>query len=146
WAKLQKHEQQPGADEKKPDATPVPAPIRWHADYDAARKEAKERKLPLFIFFKTNPSFWTQRFEKGTLESSDVAELLNEHYVPLRLDPTGDNEAHQRVGEMFKIDRFPTTVITDHEGQVLRRIVGRYDAEGLMRQLPSGPTVKWRTD
>jgi len=54
------------------------ADIHWRSDYNASRKEAERRGLPLVIEFVTDNCFWCRRLEQETFAEPAVARLMNE--------------------------------------------------------------------
>ena len=60
--------------------------VTWRADYDVARKEATENGRPVFLEFHTEECFHCRRLEAGPLRDPSIVALLNERFVPLRVD------------------------------------------------------------
>src|SRR6185503_2360812 len=74
-----------------PRATPqAPRTIQWRHDYAAARKEAQEKNLPIFLDFYTTWCGPCKRLEQETFPDPAVAELLSEKFICLKVD--GDRQ------------------------------------------------------
>jgi len=106
-------------------------PVQWRADYDAARREATAKGLPLFLEFQTDDCYHCRRLEAGPLKDPAVANLLNERYVPLRVDA---NRA-PRLAEALRIQAYPTMIIASTDGKIIAFLEGYQDAKPLADQL-----------
>src|SRR5579863_2563977 len=60
--------------------------VAWRSDYNAARQEAKDKKRPILLDFTTENCFWCNKLESTTYRDPAVLKLMNEHFVPLKLD------------------------------------------------------------
>src|SRR5438067_2367502 len=60
--------------------------IAWRDNYNAARKEAKDRGIPLVLDFGTDNCFWCKKLDETTFRDPTVATVLNEQFIPLRID------------------------------------------------------------
>ena len=71
-------------------ARPVPAPavppLVWRTDYNAARKEAQEKGLPLIVVIGTNDCFYCRKLEAGPLKDAGITNMLAGGFIPLKLD------------------------------------------------------------
>jgi thioredoxin-related protein len=102
-------------------ATPVHAQsIVWLSDYNAARREAHDKNLPLVIDFSTQSCHWCRQLEATTFRDAGVVKLLGEHFVALRLDGEKDAQIAQALG----INAYPTLVFADPNGKVLGKQEG----------------------
>jgi thioredoxin-related protein len=97
-------------------AAPVHAQgIVWLSDYNAARREAHDKNLPLVIDFSTQNCHWCRQLEATTFRDAAVIKLLSQHFVALRLDGEKDAGLAQSLG----INAYPTLVFADPNGKVL---------------------------
>jgi thioredoxin-related protein len=97
-------------------AAPVHAQgIVWLSDYNAARREAHDKNLPLVIDFSTQNCHWCRQLEATTFRDPAVVKLLCQHFVALRLDGEKDAGLAQALG----INAYPTLVFADPNGKVL---------------------------
>ena len=117
--------------------TMAPAPagekaqIEWRSDYDAARKESAEKGKPLFLEFMTDDCFHCRRLEAGPFREDDLIALLNERFIPLRLDA---NRAPKLV-QALKIQAYPTMIIAGTDGKILGFLEGFTEAKPLEENL-----------
>jgi thioredoxin-related protein len=104
---------------------PAPASIKWRTDYNAARKEAMEKKLPIVIVF-ADTSPYTHIMDKQLLKDNEAIRLLNTKFVPLRFETHyKENEPFNHLASALGIDAFPTMVFATHGGKILEpRLVG----------------------
>lgn len=140
--------------------------VQWRDDYRAARAEAREEKLPLFLYFHLSKSCpFCRRLEAETFRDPEIVRLLNRKFIPLKID------AHRQVAltEALRVGSFPTLVLAAPDGKILARIEGFQEPAALKgrlvdalhdlsgakekktrsRELPEVPTsatIKWRWD
>src|SRR6478672_8650326 len=60
--------------------------IRWRSDYSAALRESQSKKRPLFVDFTAPNCIWCQRLDANTFSQGPVARILNDRFIPLKLD------------------------------------------------------------
>ena len=119
------------------------ADIRWRSDYNASRKEAERRGLPLVIEFVTDNCFWCRRLEQETFAEPAVARLMNERFVALKVDAGKDAQLVQ----LLNIRAFPTIVLAGPDGKILGTVEGFQDApkfhDNLQRTLAAVTNPEW---
>jgi tetratricopeptide (TPR) repeat protein len=113
-------------------------PVQWRADYDAARREATAKGLPLFLEFQTDDCYHCRRLEAGPLKDPTVASLLNERYVPLRVDANRS----PRLAEALRIQAYPTMIIASADGKIITFLEGYQEAKPLADQLQRALAVQ----
>jgi thioredoxin-related protein len=122
---------------------PRPAPVTWRADYNAARKEATEKGLPLVIVIGTQDCFYCRKLEAGPLKDPAVTKLLAGNFVALKLDATHAPE----LAKALKVQMYPTTVLAAPDGKIHAFIEGYVEADRfadqLKRTLTQANTPDW---
>jgi tetratricopeptide (TPR) repeat protein len=111
-------------------ATPAQPPaseIRWRYDYVAARSEAQQSGLPLFLDFSTDWCFYCKKLDTTTFKDAEIVRLLNEQYVPVKLD--GARE--KRLVEALQLQGYPTLIVAAPDGRILKTIEGYVTAARL---------------
>src|SRR5262245_43488844 len=88
---------------------PMAAGIKWRTNYNLARKEASDKKLPLFIDFSTQRCVYCDKLDRYTFTDPQVAAILSTRCIPLRLD--GDVEV--KLVNDLNIRAYPTLVIAN---------------------------------
>jgi tetratricopeptide (TPR) repeat protein len=129
---------------------PVVGQVRWRTDYNLARKEAVERKLPILIDFCTDPCHYCKLLDANFFQDPRVAKLINERFVPLKISAL---EAHNaELLRKLNISAYPTMVLAAYDGKVLPvdgrgTIVGykepAYLYDVLLRVLSSVSDPEW---
>lgn len=112
--------------------------IRWYKDLASAKKAAQEKNLPLFIDVGTVHCYWCKQLDATTFRDAEVAKLVGDHFIPVKLDASKDPAWAQSMG----INAYPTLVFTTPEGKQLHRENGYADAarmRGILTRLK--PTV-----
>lgn len=116
------------ADQPAPAAGP--AAVQWRTDYNAARKEAQEKRLPLLLEVGTEDCTHCRRQDATTFRDPAVVALLNTQFVPLRVD--GDKE--EALVQALRVQVYPTTVLATSDGKVLGFLQGYVSADQLRDQ------------
>ena len=118
-------------------AAPAPAKVAWWTDYNAARKEAHEKGLPLVVVIGTDDCFYCRKLEAGPLKDAGINVLLAGGYVALKLDATRAPE----IAKALKVQLYPTTVIAAPDGKIHAFIEGYIEADRLSEQLKRASTA-----
>jgi uncharacterized protein YyaL (SSP411 family) len=61
-------------------------PVNWQPWDDQALAAARERDVPIFLSVGYSACHWCHVMAEESFEDEDVAELLNEHFVPVKVD------------------------------------------------------------
>src|SRR5262245_50249410 len=112
--------------------------VEWRADYDAARKEAVDKARPIFLEFHTDECFHCRRLENGPFHDPAVVSLLNERFIPLRVD----GNKSPRLTEALRIQAYPTMIIAAADGKILAFLEGYQEARPLYDHLQRSLAVQ----
>lgn len=105
--------------------------VEWRSDYDAARKEATTAGRPLFLQVSSEDCFHCRRLDAGPLREPAVVGLLNDRYIPLRVDAARS----PKLVEALRVNAYPTMIIAAPDGRILAFLEGFHDARALVEQL-----------
>ena len=61
-------------------------PINWYPWGEEALSKAKSQNKPLFISIGYSTCHWCHVMAKESFENQEVADLLNEHFVSIKVD------------------------------------------------------------
>ena len=61
-------------------------PVDWHPWGDAAFEQAAREDKPIFLSVGYSTCYWCHVMEQESFEDEAVAELLNEHYIAIKVD------------------------------------------------------------
>jgi thiol-disulfide isomerase/thioredoxin len=118
--------------------------VQWRQDYNAARKEAKEKGLPLVIDFYLDTCVPCKIMEHE-LRRPDVAKQLGEQFIPVRLN--GQMEANKSLVEFLRINSYPTVLFADADGKILGTMIGFNDinkfTDSMQRALAQVANPEW---
>jgi thioredoxin-like negative regulator of GroEL len=117
-------------------------PVAWRADYNAARKEATEKGLPLFVVVGSDDCFYCRKLEGGPLRDPVVAAQLSGNFVSLKIDATRD----PNLAKALKVQLYPTVVLAGPDGKIHAFIEGYIDADRLNDQLKRAVTATTTAD
>lgn len=89
--------------------------VQWRTDYQTARKEAHDKNLPILIDFGTVGCFWCRRMDETTFRDPRVVALVNERFVPLKID--AERDVH--LANILHIESYPTLVAAAPDGTIV---------------------------
>ena len=61
-------------------------PVNWHAWNDETLKKAKSQNKPLLISVGYSTCHWCHVMEKESFTDEEVAAIMNEHFIPVKVD------------------------------------------------------------
>ena len=93
-------------------------PVDWFAWSDEAFEEAKKQDKPIFLSIGYSTCHWCHVMERESFEDSEVAELMNEAFISIKVDreerPDIDNIYMLVCQMMTGHGGWPLSVIMDH--------------------------------
>lgn len=60
--------------------------INWYAWEEESFKKAKEESKSIFLYISESYSKWSMSMEEESLSKKNIAEILNERFIPIRVD------------------------------------------------------------
>jgi thioredoxin-like negative regulator of GroEL len=117
--------------------------VKWRYDYNAARREAEQKSMPLVVDIGTENCFWCNKLDAITFHDPAVAEVINSKFIPLKVD------AHRNaaLSDALRIQAFPTVVLAASDGKILATLEGYMEPirfhEQLQRALVSVSNPEW---
>jgi hypothetical protein len=61
-------------------------PVNWQPWDETALQAARERDVPIFLSIGYSACHWCHVMEEESFEDPEIAEVLNEHFVPIKVD------------------------------------------------------------
>lgn len=98
-----------------------------------AKAMAKEQSKPLLIDFS---AYWCptcRRLDREVLSSNAVKQKINDQYIFVRVDSEADGT--RDLMKRYEIYGFPSLVVTDAEGRLIRRIPVDFDVQQFLQSL-----------
>jgi uncharacterized protein YyaL (SSP411 family) len=90
-------------------------PIHWYAWGEEALKAAKDQNKPIFLSVGYSTCHWCHVLEKESFENQEIADVLNEGYISIKVDreenPDVDQFYMQAVQAMTGNGGWPMTVV-----------------------------------
>jgi uncharacterized protein YyaL (SSP411 family) len=105
--------------------------VEWRVDYDSARREASEKGRPLFLDFGTEDCVHCRRMDQTTFRDPTVVKMLNEQFVPLKIDANRE----PRLTQSLRIQAYPTFIMAGHDGKITGWIEGYLESGRIMDHL-----------
>lgn len=120
-------------------------PVDWYPWGEKAFKKAREEDKPIFLSIGYSTCHWCHVMEHESFEDEEVAALLNEHFVAIKVDreerPDIDNIYMQVRQSMTGSGGWPLTVLLTSDkvpffaGTYFPK-TGRFGREGMMDLIP----------
>lgn len=122
-----------------------PHPVRWRTPAEAAGGASDGR--PLLYDFTADWCVPCQRLDREVLRNHEMAEVINQHYLPVRVvdrqQEEGRNPAEvDALKDRFQVRAFPTLIVAAADGTVLGRqegYPGGLATKQFLLTTPAGP-------
>lgn len=110
-------------------------PGQWTMDFDAARKVAAEKKLPILINFTGSDwCSWCQHMEKEVFSKKEWQDYARDSLLLVWIDFPQDKklvpekfvQRNQQLAQFFGIEAYPSYIIVDDDGKTQ---LGELEAE-----------------
>jgi len=105
--------------------------VPWRLDYNAARKEAREKNKPIVLDFGIADCFWCKKLDTTTFRDPTVVKALAEQFIPVKINADKDTTLAQVLG----INSYPTLVFAAPNGKIISQQDGYVDAVQFGQQL-----------
>jgi thioredoxin-like negative regulator of GroEL len=105
--------------------------VEWRLDYNTARREASQKGRPILIDFGTESCTWCKRLDVTTFRDPAVAALLNDRFVPLKIDAERDAP----LAAALHVRNYPTIVLALADGKIMEFQEGYLEGPQLAEKL-----------
>lgn len=110
--------------------------LNWYK-YDEGLVKAKKEKKHVMVHFYTNWCGWCKRMDKNTFANEEVKKLLNESYVPIRVNAEsaekvkvdGKEMTLRQVASSYGVRAYPVTWFLKPSGEKIASRSGYADPE-----------------
>jgi len=97
----------------------------WHTDLSQARREAEKLNRPLLVHFGAVWCAPCQKMERAVFNQPSVIDQLRASAVCVKVDV----DEHPELAQRFGVERFPTDVFLEPNGQRLMEATGYHSPE-----------------
>lgn len=101
----------------------VHQPIDWHEFGEDAFRLAKELDRPILLDIGAVWCHWCHVIDRESYENEEIAGLINQHYVPVKVDrdqrPDVDARYQELVQQMSGQGGWPLTAFLTHDGRLI---------------------------
>ncbi len=97
------------------------------ASFQTIQEEAKEQGKPIFIKFHAKWCAPCRMMTKNTLNNSEVADYMNEHFINYEVDIDQSNGS--LLSLVYEVETLPTIVFVNPDGEVLVKYSKTVNAE-----------------
>ena len=123
-------------------------PVDWFPWGEEAFKEAQKENKPLFISIGYSSCHWCHVMEKESFEDEEVARVLNENFVPVKVDreerPDVDRFYMEACQTMTGSGGWPLTVVATPDGKPF--FAGTYIPKSRLLRILSQIARMWREE
>ena len=96
-------------------------PVDWYPWGEAAFARARAEKKPIFLSIGYSACHWCHVMERESFEDAELAQLLNDHFVSIKVDreqrPDLDQIYMQAVQSLTGRGGWPMSVFLNNEGE-----------------------------
>lgn len=105
--------------------------IKWREYSSEVFEEAEKEKKPIFMLITAVWCYWCHVYEEKTLETKDVADYINNNYLPVFID----YDRRKDIASKYSAGGLPTTVILMPDGEELVSAPGYIENAQLLSNL-----------
>lgn len=114
-------------EEANPPAKEEPTLVKW-TSFDEGMKTAAEKNLPVYVEFYATWCPPCKEMARTTFRNTDVAKMLNEEFVSVKVDIDKERDLALRYGARS----IPHHVVMDSKGEILKVLRGGLPADMFM--------------
>ncbi|MBI1973199.1 thioredoxin domain-containing protein [Candidatus Micrarchaeota archaeon] len=92
-----------------------PKMIQWRRWERQAFEESRQSRKPILLSISATWCHWCHQMDKDNYEDPETAALINERYIPVRVDA----DRRPDVNERYNQGGWPSTVFLDTQGEVI---------------------------
>jgi hypothetical protein len=118
-------------------ADPHRTSVRWREWSDEAFREAERRGIPILLDISAVWCHWCHVMDRTTYSDGEVARLIEESYVPVKVD----NDRRPDINRRYNMGGWPTTAFLTPTGEILTG--GTYFPPETMQKLLRQVSSAW---
>lgn len=103
------------------------------ASYETAISTAKTQNKLVFLDFTASWCIPCKKMDRETFTNESLSKLLNDNFVSFKVN--NDYFWGMDIADKYSVKSFPTILVVDTNGNVVKRLTGFQSAESLKRQL-----------
>ena len=104
------------------------AEIAWETKLRKAHDRASQEGKLLLLHFTRDNCVYCDKLEEGAFTTDTVSSAVAANFVPVKVN-VSDSRGNKKLGEMFKVDRFPMDVVVTTDGKALVHSVSPQDPQ-----------------
>jgi len=102
-----------------------------HVTFEDAKKLAKESGKLIFVDCYTNWCGPCKRMAATSFKDVEVAKIYNEQFINFKVEMEKDSDGPE-MARLYRIQAYPTLLILNADGKVVKQILGGQTSEGLL--------------
>ncbi|WP_232473330.1 thioredoxin family protein [Brachyspira sp. SAP_772] len=109
--------------------------INWETNYNRALEKAAKENKAIMIDFYTDWCTICKIMETNVYLDKNVASNINYNFVPLKINAEYNDENIKFLTNKYNISAFPTTVLINTNGFIIKKILGYIDTNDLLEEI-----------
>jgi len=119
-----------------PDADKIASEVVFEStDFQTAIEKATRLNKPVMLHFYANWCPPCKKMRKETFGNKELAELLNKHFVNIKLNV--DTQEGRIQSTKYNIDGFPVVILLNAKGEIVYRQTGFQEASAIIPVIKS---------
>ena len=106
-----------------------------NSSFDGAISNAKSQGKLIFLDFTASWCAPCKKMDRVTFKNENLGKFMNQNFVSFKVD--NDFFWGMDIADRYNVKAFPTLLVIDVNGDVVKRITGFQTADGLLNQLRS---------
>ncbi len=107
--------------------------VVWRTDFDAALKEAKRARKPVFVDFYTDWCGPCKQLDATTFRDAKFVRASRQ-WVMVKINPEKSKRGAQ-LEQKYKLEGYPTSLMVDARGKRLNQIAGAYPTDMMLDEM-----------
>ena len=103
----------------------------FHGTWEEALEKSKAEEMPIFVDCYTSWCGPCKRMAKQVFTQEAVGEFYNANFINVKIDM--ESKMGRKFGSKYPVQAYPTLYYVDSAGEVLHKIKGGQQAEGLLQ-------------
>ncbi|MCP4121832.1 MAG: thioredoxin family protein [Bacteroidetes bacterium] len=102
-------------------------------DYEKAVVQAKQEQKFMLLDFTASWCFPCKKMDRETFPDTELGDFVNSQFVSFKVN--ADFFWGMDIADEFKVKAYPTILVVDNLGRIVKRITGYRTAEMLLQEL-----------
>lgn len=102
------------------------------ADYVTVMEAAKSQQRNVLFYFTHPYCAPCKIMERTVLNQPKIIQMVNETVIPVKVDCVDEKPYAKAIQQQFQIQSFPTVILVDSTGKLIRQYIGFMDQDAFL--------------